>query len=118
MPKSYLHTSIILQQAAERGFDLDQTADGCLVLSTSLQEDLTTFDAETKQANFNAGTYGLWHLPRAQERLVVLSIAEVWVMSSAGTACETSTTTLSLKGDVAGIKCLSPDCGKDAAAAK
>ena len=105
-----------LQQAAERGFDLDQTADGCLVLSTSLQEDLTTFDAETKQANFNAGTYGCSICLEPKKGSSCYQLQKCGHVFCQHCLRDFYDNAIS-EGDVAGIKCLSPDCGKDAAAA-
>lgn len=46
-----------LQQAAESGFDLDQSAEGCLTLPTTLEQPLVDFDKHTKLSVFNEGTY-------------------------------------------------------------
>jgi len=46
-----------LQQAAERGFDLEQSSEGCLVLPSDRESQLVNFDSITRQHVFDAGTF-------------------------------------------------------------
>ena len=101
-----------LQQAAERGFDLDQRQDGCLVLPFNMEERLVTFNAETKQAVFNAGTYdcGICIEPKKGSACYQLkSCGHIFCKH-----CLQDFYNNAIKeGDVASVKCLDPDCGKE-----
>ncbi|QIX02002.1 hypothetical protein AMS68_007519 [Peltaster fructicola] len=46
-----------LQQSAEQGLGLTAVSDGPTILSASLEQTLQTFDRDTKQTAFDAGTY-------------------------------------------------------------
>lgn len=102
-----------LQQAGERGFDFDQRSEGCLVLPTSMEERLTKFNADTKQTVFNAGTYdcGICLEPKKG--------SECYQLQNCGhifcRQCFKDFYNSAIKeGDVAGVRCLAPDCGKEA----
>lgn len=101
-----------LRQAAERGFDLDQTSEGCLVLPVSMEERLVAFNAETKLKVFNAGTYdcGICIEPKKGSACYQLKgCGHIFCRQ-----CLQDFYNSAIKeGDVAGIKCLDPDCGKE-----
>ena len=101
-----------LQQAAERGFDLDQTAEGCLVLPVIMEERLVAFNSDTKQAVFNAGTYdcGICIEPKKGSACYQFQrCGHIFCRQ-----CLQDFYNNAIKeGDVAGVKCLAPDCGND-----
>ena len=101
-----------LQQAAERGFDLDQSSDGCLVLPMSMEDRLLTFSSETQQAIFNAGTYdcGICIEPKKGSACYQLKhCGHIFCRQ-----CLQDFYNNAIKeGDVAGVKCLDPDCAKE-----
>ena len=105
-----------LQQAAERGFDLDQSADGCLVLPVSAENKLVEFDSDTRESTFNAGTYdcGICLEPKKGSSCYQLKkCGHVFCRQCLQDFFNNAIS----EGDVAGVKCLSPDCGKDNATA-
>lgn len=101
-----------LQQAAERGFDLDQSAEGCLVLPVTMEERLVAYSTETKQAIFNAGTYdcGICIEPKKGSACHQLkSCGHIFCRQ-----CLQDFYNNAIKeGDVAGVRCLAPDCGEE-----
>lgn len=101
-----------LQQAAERSFDLDQRAEGCLVLPSSLESTLTSFDIETKQATFNAGTFdcGVCLEPKKGTFCYRMeSCGDVFCKQCLQDFYNNAIT----EGDVATVQCLAPDCSKN-----
>ena len=101
-----------LQDAAERGFDFEYSSEGCLVLPVTLEKELVDFDAVTKDAVFNAGTYdcGICLEPKKGSSCHQLKrCGHVFCRQCLQDFYNNAIT----EGDVAGIKCLSPDCGKD-----
>ncbi|KAK3690826.1 hypothetical protein LTR37_018954 [Vermiconidia calcicola] len=100
-----------LQQAAEQGFQLDQSFDGCLVLTTVHESALVTFDSEMKISIFNSGTYdcgiclepkkgsSCYRLPRCGHVFCKQCLQDFYNNTIR-------------EGDVASVRCLSPDCGK------
>ncbi|KAK0835411.1 hypothetical protein LTR03_013936 [Friedmanniomyces endolithicus] len=102
-----------LQQAAERGFDLDQSADGCLVLPATAEKDLVAFDVTTKLATFNAGTYdcGICLEPKKGVSCYEMRrCGHVFCLQCLQDFYNNAIT----EGDVAGMRCLDPACGKEA----
>ncbi|EME47732.1 hypothetical protein DOTSEDRAFT_69617 [Dothistroma septosporum NZE10] len=99
-----------LQQAAERGFDLNETADGCLVLPADREVQLAAFDAKTKQETFDAGTYdcGVCLEPKKGSACYQMKpCSHVFCRR-----CLQDFYNNAIKeGDVAGVKCLDPGCG-------
>lgn len=105
-----------LQQATERGFDLDQSADGCLVLPVTWEQELVKFDSDTRESTFNAGTYdcGICLEPKKGSSCYQLKkCGHVFCRQCLQDFFNNAIS----EGDVAGVKCLSPDCGKDGAIA-
>ncbi len=105
-----------LQQAAERGFDLDQSAEGCLVLPTTAETPLLDFDAATKTAVFNTGTYdcGICLEPKKGSSCYKLpQCGHIFCKSCLQDFYNNAIS----EGDIASIRCLSPDCGKEGLAA-
>ena len=103
-----------LQQAAERGFDLDQSAEGCLVLPVTAEPALVTFNNETKQKVFDAGTYdcGICLEPKKGTACYKLSrCGHVFCKQCLQDFYVSAIT----EGDVATIRCLDPGCGKEQA---
>ncbi|KAK3069902.1 hypothetical protein LTR53_011412 [Teratosphaeriaceae sp. CCFEE 6253] len=101
-----------LQQAAENRFDLDQSADGCLVLPTSAEKQLVAFDETTKLAVFNAGTYdcGICLEPKKGSSCYKMKrCGHVFCRQCLQDFYNNAIT----EGDVAGIRCLDPTCGKE-----
>lgn len=101
-----------LQQAAESGFDLDQSAEGCLTLPATLEQPLVDFDKSTKLAAFNEGTYdcGICLEPRKGTSCYKLErCGHVFCRQ-----CLQDFYNNAIKeGDVATVRCLDPSCGKD-----
>ena len=99
-----------LQQAADRGFDLDQSPQGCLVLPIAAEEVLRSFDSTTKQAIFDAGTYdcGICLEPKKGTKCYQLKkCAHVFCRSCLQEFYDNAIT----EGDVSSVRCLAPDCG-------
>lgn len=100
-----------LQQAVDRGFDLDQRAEGCLVLPSGLQDQLVSFDEKTREAVFNAGKYdcgiclepkkgsSCYKLPKCGHVFCKLCLQDFYNNAI-------------MEGDVGSVKCLDPGCGK------
>ncbi|TKA49881.1 hypothetical protein B0A55_13596, partial [Friedmanniomyces simplex] len=102
-----------LQQAAERGFDLDQSADGCLILPATAEKELVAFDATTKLAIFNAGTYDCGICLEPKKGLSCYKMrrcGHVFCLQCLQDFYNNAIT----EGDVGGIRCLDPACGKEA----
>lgn len=101
-----------LQQAAERGFDLDQSADGCLVQPASAEKDLTRFNSETKQSNFDAGTYDCGICLEPKKGLSCYQLKKCDHVFCKQCLQDFYNNAIS-EGDVAVVRCLDPDCGKE-----
>lgn len=102
-----------LQQAAERGFDLDQLEAGCLVLPVNAEKELADFDAAKTLELFNAGTYdcGICLEPKKGSSCFKLAkCGHIFCKRCLQDFYNNAIT----EGDVAGVRCLSPDCGKEA----
>ena len=100
-----------LQQAAEGGFDLDQSADGCLVLSAVREKELVLFDKETKRERFNAGTYdcGICLEPKKGSSCYRMRhCGHVFCLQCLQDFYNNAIT----EGDIVGVRCLDPTCGK------
>ena len=101
-----------LQQAAESGFDFDQSAEGCLTLPTTLEQPLVDFDKSTKLSVFNEGTYdcGVCLEPKKGASCYKLErCGHVFCRQ-----CLQDFYNNAIKeGDVATVRCLDPSCGKD-----
>jgi len=101
-----------LQQAAESGFDFDQSAEGCLTLPTTLEQPLVDFDKSTKLSVFNKGTYdcGICLEPKKGASCYQLErCGHVFCRQ-----CLQDFYNNAIKeGDVATVRCLDPSCGKD-----
>jgi len=101
-----------LQQAAETGFDLDQSADGCLILPTDFEAALVDFDKSTKLALFNAGTYdcGICLEPKKGSACYQLDRCQHVFCKQ----CLQDFYNNAIKeGDVVAVCCLDPSCGKE-----
>ncbi|KAK4550722.1 hypothetical protein LTR36_000301 [Oleoguttula mirabilis] len=100
-----------LQQAAERGLDLDQSADGCLVLSAASESKLVSFDSDTTLSIFNTGTYdcGICLEPKKGSSCYRMKrCGHVFCLDCLQGFYNNAIT----EGDMAGIRCLDPTCGK------
>lgn len=101
-----------LQQAAEQGFDLDQSPEGCLTLPTTLEQLLVDFDTSTKASVFNEGTYdcGICLEPKKGVSCYKLErCGHVFCYQ-----CLQDYYNNAIKeGDVTTVKCLEPTCGKN-----
>ena len=101
-----------LQQAAERAFDLEESREGCLVLSATRQPELSSFDEKTRQVNFDAGTYdcGICMDPKKGSACYQMKrCGHVFCRQ-----CLQEFYNNAIKeGDVAGVKCLDPSCGEE-----
>ncbi|KAK5702902.1 hypothetical protein LTR97_003848 [Elasticomyces elasticus] len=101
-----------VQQAAERGFDLGQSADGCLVLPSAAEKDLVAFDQATELAIFNTGTYdcGICLEPKKGSSCYKMKdCGHVFCLKCLQDFYINAIT----EGDVSGIRCLDPACGKE-----
>lgn len=106
-----------LQQAAESGFDLDQSADGCLTLPTTHEPALVDFDKATKLSTFNAGTFdcGICLEPKKGSTCYKLDRCQHVFCKQ----CLQDFYNNAIKeGDVATVRCLDPSCGKEQGAQK
>jgi E3 ubiquitin-protein ligase RNF14 len=101
-----------LQQAAESGFDLDQSAEGCLTLPMTLEQPLVDFDKSTKLSVFNEDTYdcGICLEPKKGASCYKLErCGHVFCRQ-----CLQDFYNNAIKeGDIATVRCLDPSCGKD-----
>jgi E3 ubiquitin-protein ligase RNF14 len=101
-----------LQQAAEQGFDLDESADGCLTLPATLEQPFIDFDKSTKLSVFNEGTYdcGICLEPKKGVSCYKLErCGHVFCCQ-----CLQDFYNNAIKeGDIATVRCLAPSCGKD-----
>lgn len=100
-----------LQQAAERGFDLDPP----LTLPTALEKELIDFDTDTKRKVFEQGTYdcGICLEPKKGTKCYKLErCGHVFCKSCLQDFYNSAIT----EGDVGSVKCLDPGCGKNNAA--
>lgn len=101
-----------LQQASERGFDLDQSSEGCLVLPGSLEPHLISFDAERKLAIFRAGTYecGICLEPKKGTACYKMEkCGHVFCLNCLKDCYNNSIA----EGDIRSVRCLDPTCGKE-----
>ncbi|OCL03446.1 RWD-domain-containing protein, partial [Glonium stellatum] len=101
-----------LQEAAERGFDILNSQGGMLAVSQEMKIALLDFDIKTKRKKFEQETFecGIclepkkgstcFRLPRCSHVFCVPCLQDFYNNCIA-------------EGDVNGVKCLSPDCGKD-----
>lgn len=100
-----------LQQAAEQGFELDQSTEGCLTLPSTLEVFLVEYDNKTNLSNFNAGTYdcGICLEPKKGSSCYKLERCEHVFCRQ----CLQDFYNNAIKeGDVATVRCLDPTCGK------
>ncbi|KAM0710715.1 hypothetical protein Q7P35_001453 [Cladosporium inversicolor] len=101
-----------LQQTAESGFDLDQSAEGCLTLPVTLEQPLIDFDKSTKLSVFNEGTYdcGICLEPKKGSSCYKLErCGHVFCRQ-----CLQDFYNNAIKeGDIVTVRCLDPSCGKD-----
>ncbi|SMR46644.1 unnamed protein product [Zymoseptoria tritici ST99CH_1E4] len=101
-----------LQQAAERGFDLDQGPEGCMVLPVTKESGLVDFDNRTTQASFDSGTYdcGICLDPKKGAKCYRMKRCHHVFCRS----CLTDVYNNAIKeGDVAQVKCLEPGCAAE-----
>jgi E3 ubiquitin-protein ligase RNF14 len=101
-----------LQQAAERGFDLDEGQEGCMVLSVTQESGLVEFDNRATQESFDAGTYdcGICLDPKKGSKCYRMKrCSHVFCRS-----CLQDVYNNAIKeGDVAQVKCLEPGCAAE-----
>lgn len=105
-----------LESAAQEGFNLDETSDGLLILSSSQEQVLVAFDAATKLATFNAGTYdcGICLEPKKGSSCYQMTdCAHIFCSNCLHDFYNNAIT----EGDVANVRCLDPQCGKEPAVA-
>ena len=100
-----------LQQASERGFDLDESAEGCLILPVTLEKALLEFDSHTKQSIFNSGTYDCGICLEPKKGSLCYQLAKCGDVFCKQCLQDFYNNAIS-EGDVASVRCLSPDCGK------
>ncbi|TKA22706.1 hypothetical protein B0A50_07799 [Salinomyces thailandicus] len=101
-----------LQQEAEKGFGLDNSVDGCLILTATAESQLVSYDTETKLATFNAGTYdcGICLEPKKGSSCYKMRRCEhVFCLACLQDFYSNAIT----EGDVQGVRCLDPVCGKE-----
>jgi E3 ubiquitin-protein ligase RNF14 len=100
-----------LQQAIERAFDLDQGAQGCLVLPANAEAALRKFDLETSQAIFNADTFDCGICLEPKKGVVCYQLENCGHVFCRQCLQDFYNNAIS-EGDISNVKCLSPDCGK------
>ena len=103
-----------LQQAAESGFDLNQLEAGCLVLSLDMLSPLIDFDAATSLDIFNAGTYDCGICLEPKKGISCFEMKKCGHIFCKQCLQDFYNSAIT-EGDVAGVRCLSPDCGKETA---
>lgn len=106
-----------LQQAANDGFELKQSSEGCLTLPKTLEHPLVDFDKSSKLIEFNSKTYD----------------CGICLERKTGTSCyqlerckhvfcrdclQDYYNNAITEGDVAAVKCLNPECGKKTGGAR
>ena len=101
-----------LQEAADRGFDIIDSPSGMLEVSQEMKIALLDFDIKTNRERFEQETFecGIclepkkgstcFRLPRCSHVFCIPCLQDFYNNCIA-------------EGDVNGVKCLSPDCGKD-----
>lgn len=101
-----------LQEAADRGFDIVDSPSGMLEVSQEMKVALLDFDIKTKRERFEQETFecGIclepkkgstcFRLPRCSHVFCIPCLQDFYHNCIA-------------EGDVNGVKCLSPGCGKD-----
>lgn len=102
-----------IQQAAEQSFNLDRSAEGCLVLPSSAQNGLVAFDSATKEGVFSASTFdcGICLEPKKGSSCYRMEkCGHVFCRQCLQDFYNNAIT----EGDVTGVKCLDPTCGKEA----
>ncbi|CAK4029993.1 E3 ubiquitin- ligase itt1 [Lecanosticta acicola] len=101
-----------LQQAAERAFDLEQSAEGCLVLSAAQESDLSAFDEKTRQATFDAGTYDCGVCLEPKKGVACYQMRQCGHVFCRQCLQDFYNNAIK-EGDVVGVKCLDPSCGEE-----
>lgn len=99
-----------VQQAAERGFDICSSADGCLVLSSSFESDLVGYDAQKKQELFEAGTYDCGVCLDRKKGSMCYQMKRCGHIFCRQCLQDFYNNAIG-EGDVGGVKCMDPDCG-------
>ncbi|KAL2350510.1 RWD domain-containing protein [Cryomyces antarcticus] len=103
----------LLQQAAERGFDLAEENEGLLEVPQEMKIPLLDFDIKAKRAKFEQGTYdcGVCLEPKKGSACYQLArCGHVFCVACLQDFYNNCIT----EGDVGSVKCLAPDCGKTA----
>nr|POE93066.1 e3 ubiquitin-protein ligase itt1 [Quercus suber] len=106
-----------LQQAADRGFDLDQTTSVGFVLPESQHSRLVAFDEDTKITKFRDSTVdcGICLEPKKGSSCHQMKYCgHVFCLQCLQDFYNNAIT----EGDVGNIRCLDPDCGKEKAEEK
>ncbi|KAK3669365.1 hypothetical protein LTR78_010748 [Recurvomyces mirabilis] len=101
-----------LQQAAERAFDIDQSAEGCLVLPASAEKTLVAFDEATELAVFNTGHYDCGICLEPKKGLACYKMKRCGHVFCLQCLQDFYNNAI-MEGDVAVIRCLDPTCGVD-----
>ncbi|CAK1361270.1 E3 ubiquitin-protein ligase itt1 [Cercospora beticola] len=101
-----------LQQAAERGFDLSESPEGCLVLSDAFEAALVTYDNSTKLVKFNEGTYDCGVCLEPKKGSACYQMARCGHVFCKQCLQDFYNNAIK-EGDVAVMRCLDPSCGKE-----
>ncbi|KAF7194103.1 E3 ubiquitin-protein ligase itt1 [Pseudocercospora fuligena] len=100
-----------LQQAAERGFDLDQSSEGLLVLSDTLEPTLVEFGRRKKREIFEAGHYDCGICLEPKTGTACHEMDECGHIFCKECLQDTYNNAIT-EGNVAAVRCLDPSCGK------
>lgn len=100
-----------LQNQADAGFDLD--TEGCFTLDQNLEDALVNFEASTKQADFNKGTYDCSVCLEPKKGKACYQLQDCGHIFCKKCLQDFYNNAIN-EGDIAVVRCLDPDCSKDA----
>ncbi|KAF1827484.1 RWD-domain-containing protein [Dissoconium aciculare CBS 342.82] len=104
-----------LQQAAERGFDLADDGNGCLSLSSALEDGLVSYNSQKRREIFEAGTYdcGVCLDPKKGTMCYQMKhCGHIYCRQCLQDFYNNAIT----EGDISGVRCMHPECDKDSGA--
>jgi E3 ubiquitin-protein ligase RNF14 len=101
-----------LQQAAERSFDLAEAGEGCLSLSSALEQPLVSYDSQKRREIFEAGTYDCGVCLDPKRGTMCYQMKRCGHIYCRQCLQDFYNNAIS-EGDISGVRCMDPECGKD-----